>query len=210
MFNSVTVGLICVTGSILISFVAAYTFNHFNFLGKNFLFLLILALMMIPGVLTLTPSYLLVTALRIKGTWLAVILPGIAGGQVGTVFLFRVFLSQQPRDLFEAGRIDGASEALMMFRISLPLALPIVTLQFLNTVSASYNDYIWPLLVLDKPQVQLLMPLLKSLTSEVGSGLINVGKSNAMFLLSGIPLIIGASFGLRYFIGGDFAAGMKM
>lgn len=210
MVNSIIVGLITCLLSLLVAFITAYTFNHFQFIGKNALFSLIIALMVIPSILTLTPQYLLVSALKLKDTWFAVILPGIAGHQIGAIFLFRVFLSQQPKDLFEAGRIDGASECLMMFRIAMPLALPIMMIQGIGIFSALYNDYIWPLLVIDDLKLQLLMPQLKTITVEVGSGIANVGKNNAMFLMSGIPLLIGATFSLKYFINEDFASGLKM
>lgn len=98
----------------------------------------------------------------------------------------------------------------MMFRIAMPLALPIMMIQGIGIFSALYNDYIWPLLVIDDLKLQLLMPQLKTITVEVGSGIANVGKNNAMFLMSGIPLLIGATFSLKYFINGDFASGLKM
>jgi ABC-type glycerol-3-phosphate transport system permease component len=212
MLNSIAVCVICAVISALLAYITAYTFTRFNFPGKNVLFSLIIALMLIPGLLTLTPLYLVVTRLGLRNTWFAVILPWIASGQVGAVFLFRTFLSQQPSELFESARIDGAQEARVMFTISMPLAVPIIILQLINTFSGLYNDYIWSMMVIDNKAIQLLMAELKTLTSDgaTAGGDSSKGLAYAMYLLAGIPLILVSVVGMKYFISGDFASGLKL
>lgn len=208
LINSLIVCVIVTFGVVFLSSVVAYVFTIYDFPLKEFLFALILALMMVPGVLTMTPQYLNIFNLGLKNTHWALIFPGIAGGQVGAVFLFRTFFGQQPRALFENATIDGASDFICYTRITLPLAVPVLIIQGVGTFSGTYNDYIWPMLVIDNSQLQTLMPRLKYLADLITVS--DPGVPYAMYLLSGIPLIIIASFSLKYFINGDFAAGMKL
>lgn len=164
--------------------------------------------MMVPAVLTMTPSYLTILNLGLFDTRWALILPGIAGGQVGAIFLFRTFFTQQPASLFESATLDGANDIVMYSRITLPLAIPVLIIQGLGTFSLMYNDFLWPTLVVRTDSIQTLMPRLKYLAESVNK--INPGVAYAMYLLAGIPLAITSLIGLRYFINGDFASGMKL
>ncbi|NPV78700.1 MAG: carbohydrate ABC transporter permease [Firmicutes bacterium] len=210
MLNSIFICLVSTGGVVLLGSISAYVFVRHNFPGKEVIFAAIIALMVVPAVLTLTPSYLLMIRLGIKNTWWALILPYIAGGQVGAIFLFRTFLSQQPEELFEAARIDGAGEFTIYWRIAIPLAIPVLSIQALGSFAAYYNDYLWPMLVIDESSLQTLMPILRALTAQIAGVYDEQGIRHAMFLLSGIPLIFTTAFGLKYFISGEFASGLKL
>ena len=208
MFNSLLVCVVTTLGVVLFSSATAYVFSRHNFFGKEVLFSLVIALMMIPSVLTMTPSYLTVLKLGIFNTRWALILPGIAGGQVGAIFLFRTFFSQQPASLFESATLDGANDVVMYAKITLPLAIPVLVIQALGTFSLMYNDFLWPTLVVRKENIQTLMPRLKNLAEAINRT--KPGVSYAMYLLAGIPLAITSLIGMKYFINGDFASGMKL
>lgn len=208
MFNSLLVCVVTTVGVVFFSSVTAYVFSRHRFFGREVLFSLVLALMMVPAVLTMTPSYLTILNLGLFDTRWALILPGIAGGQVGAIFLFRTFFTQQPASLFESATLDGANDIVMYSRITLPLAIPVLIIQGLGTFSLMYNDFLWPTLVVRTDTIQTLMPRLKYLAESVNK--INPGVAYAMYLLAGIPLAITSLIGLRYFINGDFASGMKL
>ena len=208
MFNSLLVCVVTTVGVVFLRSGSAYVFSRHRFFGREVLFSLVLALMMVPAVLTMTPSYLTILNLGLFDTRWALILPGIAGGQVGAIFLFRTFFTQQPASLFESATLDGANDIVMYSRITLPLAIPVLIIQGLGTFSLMYNDFLWPTLVVRTDSIQTLMPRLKYLAESVNK--INPGVAYAMYLLAGIPLAITSLIGLRYFINGDFASGMKL
>ena len=210
MINSIIVSLACALGVVFFSSISAYVFTRHNFPGKNVLFSAIIALLVVPGVLTQTPSFLNVINLGLKNTWWAIILPCVAGGQIGTIFMFRTFFGQQPRELYEAAIMDGASDFQMYLKITLPLAVPILVVQAVGTFSGTYNDYLWPMLVIDDPKVQTLMPVLKNLANTAGGVSKEPGAVYAAYLVSGIPLIFTSAIGLKYFVNGDYAAGLKL
>ncbi len=208
MFNSLLVCVVTTAGVVFFSSVTAYVFSRHKFFGKEVLFSLVLALMMVPAVLTMTPSYLTILNLGLFDTRWALILPGIAGGQVGAIFLFRTFFTQQPASLFESATLDGANDIVMYAKITLPLAVPVLIIQGLGTFSLMYNDFLWPTLVVRTDTIQTLMPRLKYLAESVNK--LNPGVAYAMYLLAGVPLAITSLIGLKYFINGDFASGMKL
>jgi len=206
--NSLLVCIATTLGVIFFSSMTAYVFARHDFLGKNIVFSLIMALMMVPSVMTMTCSFLNVMNLGLLNSLWALILPGIAGGQVGAIFLFRVFISQLPKSLYESATIDGANDLVLYSKITLPLIVPVLIIQGLGTFSLMYNDYLWPTLVLRSEETQTLMMRLKYVASEVN--VMRPGVSYAMYLLSGIPLVFASLIGLRYFINGDYASGMKL
>ena len=208
MFNSLIVCIVTTVGVVFFSSATAYVFSRHRFFGKEVLFSLVLALMMIPAVLTMTPSYLTVLKIGLFNTRWALILPGIAGGQVGAIFLFRTFFSQQPASLFESATLDGANDLVMYAKITLPLAVPVLIIQGLATFGLMYNDFLWPTLVVRNDSIQTLMPRLKYLAEAVNKT--KPGVAYAMYLLAGVPLAVTSVIGLKYFINGDFASGMKL
>ena len=210
LFNSILACILITFFSVLIASASSYVFARYEFPFKNVLYSAILALMMVPGVLTLTSSYLNVQQLGLYNTRYAVILPGIASNLVGSVFLFRTFMGQQPGTLFESAQLDGANDFVMFFRICIPLSVPVLMIQIVGIFAGIYNDYLWPLLVIENSRIQTLMPLLKDLAYDLSTKYSNEGISYALYLCSGIPLIVTTMFGLKYCISGDFASGLKL
>ena len=142
MVNSVvtvTVGTLLI---VVLSAMSGYVFARLDFPLKNFLFMMMLALMMIPGVLTLTPSFKLVQRLGLKNTWWALWLPWASGGQIMGMYLCRTFISAQPAALFESARIDGAREFQAFYKIAVPLAKPILaTLVVMIALLMAFRRY---------------------------------------------------------------------
>lgn len=207
MINSViTVSV----GTLLIVSLAAmsgYVFARLEFPLKNFLFMLMLALMMIPGVLTLTPSFKLIQRIGLKNTWWALWLPWASGGQVMGMYLCRTFISNQPASLFESARIDGATEFKAFFYIALPLAKPILaTLVVMNMISL-YGDFIWPLLVIESNTKQVISVAIQTYSSA--TGMTDYGAMIAGFVMATIPLVIMFSFSSRLYIEGITSGAVK-
>ncbi len=207
MINSVVTVSV---GTLLIVSLAAmsgYVFARLEFPLKNFLFMLMLALMMIPGVLTLTPSFKLIQRIGLKNTWWALWLPWASGGQVMGMYLCRTFISNQPASLFESARIDGATEFRAFFYIALPLAKPILaTLVVMNMISL-YGDFIWPLLVIESNTKQVISVAIQTYSSA--TGMTDYGAMIAGFVMATIPLVIMFSFSSRLYIEGITSGAVK-
>lgn len=145
-FNSVSIALINLTGSILTSALAGYAFAKLEFKGRNVLFLLYLATMMVPPQVTLIPKFVLFDFLGMMGTHLTLILPGLF--TVTGTFLMRQFFLQVPSELREAAIIDGASEFQTWRKVMLPLAAPAVASLSIMVFLWNWNNYLEPLVFL--------------------------------------------------------------
>lgn len=137
-----------VFGTLALSSLGAFAFVRFKFPFKETIFTAILAIMMIPGTLTLVAQFMLVDSLSLLHTRWAVILPTIAGNSSFNIFLLRTFFGGVPGEVLEASEIDGASKFRQFWNFMLPLSLPIVFTAGLMLFMQSWNDLIWPMLVL--------------------------------------------------------------
>ena len=205
MVNSVvtvTVGTLLI---VVLSAMSGYVFARLDFPLKNFLFMMMLALMMVPGVLTLTPSFKLIQRLGLKNTWWALWLPWASGGQI--MYLCRTFISAQPAALFESARIDGAREFQAFYKIAVPLAKPILaTLVVMNMISL-YGDFIWPLLVIDSNSKQVISVAVQTYSSSTGTT--DYGAMIAGFVMATVPLLIMFTFSSRLYIEGITSGAVK-
>lgn len=207
IINSLLFGSVSVAAVVLLASLTGYVFARHRFPGKEIIYMGILALMMIPGVLTLIPSFVLVRQLGLIDTPWALILPWTAGGQVFGILLCRSFLSTLPQELFEAGRIDGAGELALYWRVALPLSFPIlITLAIMHFVSV-YNDFIWPLVTITNPVYQVVGVGLRQFVNQWG--VVDIGGQMAGYAVSVIPLLILFTFGMKYYIQGVTAGALK-
>lgn len=210
LMNSVGVAVISTFCFIVLSSLCGYVFSRYEFPLKNTAFMYFIALLVFPGVLSLTPQYILFVNLGLKNNWLALILPYSVSGLAGAIFLFRCFFEQQPQELFEAGKLDGANDLVLYVVICLPLAIPVLIVQALGTFGGIYNDYLWPTMIIESTDKQLIIPMLNALTQSTVGTYQEQGVRYALYLMSGIPLIFTTLGGLKFFIDGDFASGMKL
>ena len=199
---------IVTVSTVLVIFIAcyiAYLFVRKEFPLKSILFFIIILPMLIPSVITLTRSYLVVFNLGLKGSWGGLILYYLAGSQIANIFMLRVFLNQQPADLYETARIDGDSDIGIFFHLCLPLSFPIMMVQAIGIFGGLYNDYLWPLLMFNGGSKSTLMPVLQQVSDRMADG-----SKYAAYLISGIPLIITTVVSLKFFVNGEFASGLKI
>jgi len=207
MKNSFIVTIVSTAGVLALSCVGGFVFARYSFPGKEILWYAILALLMIPSILTLIPTFILVKQLQLLNTLWALILPYIAGGDVFAIFVLRAFFASLPEELFEAARIDGAGELAAFWRIGLPLTLPALGTIAILQVLSSWNDYIWPLIVLfDDPVKTLTL----GLVAFQGKHETDWGPLMAGYTIASIPLVVLFALTTRTFIKGLTSGGLKL
>ncbi len=205
--NTITIAAIEVVAAILVNSMAAYGFTRFRFKGREVLFMMILALMMIPGVLTLIPSYSLVAGFGLLGTLAGVILPQIASPF--NIYLLRSFFNGLPGELFEAAQIDGASQIRQYFTIAIPLSKPILFTVGLSVLMGAWNDLVWPrLILLGNEQLYTISVGIMELSGSADT--LGMGISLAAYVLVSIPLVAAFFFTSKQFISGLTSGAFKM
>ncbi|NLE98118.1 MAG: carbohydrate ABC transporter permease [Propionibacterium sp.] len=182
-----------------------YALAHLSFPGKRIIFGTVLGTLMIPGLVTFIPQFVLVVNMGLANTLTALFLPFLVG-PFG-VFLMRQFFLGMPRDMLEAGRIDGAGEMRILFRLFLPLAGPALATLGILTFLASWNNFLWPLVVASTEE---------SYTLPVALALVSTGQNQTDYglLLAGasvvvLPILLVFMFFQRYFIEGIATTGIK-
>jgi len=156
LFNTATVAVVSTIGAVLSSALVAYGFARFRFPGKNILFVVLIATIILPFQVTLIPTYAVFTKLGWTGTWLPLIVPHFFANAFN-VFLLRQYFLSIPRDLDEAAMIDGASPFRVLRSVILPLSVPAIVAVTLFHFFFSWNDFFLPLLYLSgKPELQTL------------------------------------------------------
>lgn len=206
ILNSIIVSCATVVGVLLFASLSAYAFAVLDFPGRGFLFYLVLALMMVPSALTLVPSFVLVKDLGLLNTYWAMILPWIAGGQVFALFILRTFFESLPGALFDAARIDGASEWQGYWRIALPMSKSMLGVAGILNVLSTWNNLIWPALTVTKRELLTLTP---GLNTYQDAYFARYGFMMAGLLLGSIPLVILFAFTSRWFVEGLTSGAVK-
>lgn len=199
--------ILCVTVTftvVLFSSMAGYGFAKKEFPGKNIMFWMIIATMMIPAQVTLVPVYLMLTKIGLKGSLLAVIIP--ASASVFGVFMMRQFLINLSSDFMDAARIDGCTEWGIFWRIVLPLTKPAIATLAIFTFIGEWNSYLWPLIVLDDPATY---PLTLGLATMQRQNINSYGLQAAGSAISAIPMLIVFFSFQKYFMKGLTLGGNK-
>ena len=171
------------------------------------LFGILFAKMMLPGIMNLIPSFTLAWKLGILDTPLPVILFCAGTSQPFWVFVMRTFVAQQPRELFESMRIDGANEFQIFRALALPLLRPMIALMSINVFVSVWNDYIWPLVTIPTFDKRPLTVGLAYLT-QAHPG--DYGMLTAGYVLAALPLLILFLLAMRQFIEGLTAGAIKL
>lgn len=144
LLNTVIVVAIGFAGMLLVA-MAGYGFAKFRFAGRNAMFLLVLATMMIPVQVTMIPTYLILNSVGLTNTLLGVALPTLVGGF--GLFLTRQFMTTIPDEMLEAARLDGAGEWRILRSIVLPMSRPILAVLGVLTFITGWNSFLWPLVI---------------------------------------------------------------
>ncbi len=183
---------------------AAYAYARMEFPGRNLLFGLLLATLVMPGIMFLVPNYLTINALGWLDSYQGVIAPGLSG--VFGVFFLRQFFQSIPRELEEAARIDGANTWTTFWRIALPLSQGALATLAVITFLESWNSFLWPLLVLNDRELQTLPVGLATLQ---GQYTFDYGKLMAGATITALPVLIIYTFLQRYIVQSVAMTGLK-
>ena len=203
-FNSVFLTVLQVVGTLLISAFVAYGFAAYEFRFKNFFFVIVLLIMSVPFEMLMLPLYVQINDMGLSDSYAAVLLPFLANAM--TIFFFRQYLVGMPKEIIEAGRIDGATEYGIFFKLIMPIMKPsFAAMAILNGMN-SWNNFLWPLLVLRSSDKYTLPIGLNTLVTPYGNNydLLIVGS-----FFSVLPILILFLCFQKYFIEGMTAGAVK-
>jgi multiple sugar transport system permease protein/sn-glycerol 3-phosphate transport system permease protein len=148
LWNSFGIAVLTTIGKVLISVPAAFAFGRLRFRGDKLLFSAVLATMIVPGIVTVVPNYILISDLNWMNSWIGVIIPSLPATAF-YVFLLRQNVLQLPQDLIDAARIDGASTFKLLIQIVVPNIKPAIAVVAILSFLGAWNQYLWPLLILN-------------------------------------------------------------
>ncbi|MBO8160195.1 MAG: ABC transporter permease subunit [Thermosipho sp. (in: Bacteria)] len=202
--NTVLVASLTTILEVIIASMAAYAFSWMNFPGRNLLFGLFLATMMVPGEVLLVPNFITISKFGWIDTYYALIVPWVVS--VFAIFLMRQHFLTIPKELFDASKIDGCSHWRFLWQIVVPLSKPVIITGALLKFVGSWNSFLWVLIVTNSDKYRTLPVGLQNFSSDVGT-LYNQLMAAATFSI--LPVIILFLFTQQYFIRGIARTGLK-
>ena len=185
--NSIFYTTAVVIGIIVISSMAAYAFSRFRFPGRNIMFIMFMAAMMIPIPGSFVPLYVLLNKLHLRNTAFGYILCMINVGLSTSIFMLKTFFDKMPKELEDAARIDGCSKLGMWWHVALPLAKPVLAVVVVFNALNVWNEYVLALIIFDS---RPLMPLQVALTTFQGEFVTNYPFLMAGLTITALPIII--------------------
>lgn len=202
--NSFVIAIVSTVIGVTLNGLAGFAFAKYKFWGREVLFYMVLATMMVPFQITMIPIYVTIAKLGLVNSYWGVILPGAASAF--GIFLIRQFMQSIPDELLDAARIDGASEIGIFARIVVPLSGPALAVLAIFTFLARWNDYLLPLLVMNR-QAMFTLPI--GITNFIGEYRAEWSLVMAVALISIVPPVLLFVFFQRYFVSGITMTGMK-
>jgi len=206
MKNTTFVAIMDVLGTVIACPLAAYGLSRIEWKGRDALFFITIAVMMIPTEVTMVPSFILYNKLGLVGTYLPLYITSFFGGRPFMIFLLRQFFMNLPRDLEDAARIDGANELHIYAKIVLPLVVPGILTVALFRFMNSWNDFLGPLLYLSDEKMYTLSIGLQMFTTQYKT---QWALLMAASLLITLPVIVIYFFVQKRFIEGITFSGIK-
>jgi len=203
--NSLKLAVIVTIGQLITCSMAAFAFARLQFPGRNLLFMLLISALMIPGQVTIVPLFILVRQLGLYNTHAALILPALVN-PFG-VFLLRQYFVTLPTELEDAARVDGANVFTIYFRIILPLSGPVLTTLAILTFVGMWNQYFFPLIMINSPDLQVITVGLTLLRGQYGVGAL--GPIAAALTMAIVPVMIVFVFLQKYIIRSIVSTGLK-
>lgn len=208
IFNSLFIATIETIGVVLFSAMAGYAFAKGNFPGRNRLFLFLLATMMLPTQIQIIPMYQIMSFLHWRNTYQSIIVPSLASAF--GIFMMRQFISMSlPDELMSAATVDGCSFAGIFWRICLPITRSGLTVLALLTFIASWNSFLWPLLMLDRPEMSTIPIALATLQQSASMDPVFWTGTLAGTVLATLPLVVLFLFAQRFFVSGIMSGAFK-
>lgn len=202
--NSLLVSGAITMGSLLVNTMAGYAFAKLRFTGRDRIFQLLLAALVIPAQVAMLPLFLLMKQLGLVNSFGGVIVPALA--TVFGIFLVRQYARSIPDELLEAARIDGASELRIFFQVVLPMLKPVLVTLAIFTFMAAWNDFMWPLIVLTDQAHYTLPVALASLSRE---HIMDVEMMMAGAVITVLPVLLLFLLLQRYYIQGLLLGSVK-
>ncbi|MGZ6545919.1 MAG: carbohydrate ABC transporter permease [Actinomycetota bacterium] len=202
--NTLIVTVVVVAGNLLFCSLAGYAFARIKFFGRDVVFILVLATLMIPFQVIIIPTFIIVRKLGLIDSLGALIVPNLAGAF--GIFLLRQFFRSRPIELEEAARIDGATRLGVLFKIVLPLSGPVLATVAVVTFLWTWNDFLWPLVTLYSANN---LTLQVGLTTFQGAHSTNTHLLMAANVMSVLPVLFLFVFAQRFFIRGIATSGLK-
>ena len=202
--SSATISILTTLFSLFFNSMAGYAFARLRFRGRDRIFKLLLAALVIPAQVGMLPLFLMMKSLGLVNTYWGVIIPSLAS--VFGIFLIRQFMLSIPQELLEAARIDGAGEWRIYWSVVMPLARPILATLAIFTFMTTWNDFMWPLIVLSDAR-KYTLPV--SLANLVGEHAQDVELMMAGSVVTVLPVLALFLFLQRYYIAGLMAGSVK-
>ena len=205
LLNSVLVAGTITASVLVFGSITAYAMARLTFPGRRALNVMTLAVLLVPGQLTLIPLYTLIVQLGWIDTYAALITPYLFNATA--ILMLRQFFLQIPQSLIDSARMDGMGELRILFSIFWPLSKPPLAIVAIFTFMGSWNEVLWPLLVVREQQTMTLPQLLTVFALGGGAGTLGVSLAAAMVLV--VPVVVAYMFLQRYFIESMAGAGVK-
>ncbi len=205
-FNSAFVAIVGTIGQIIISAMSAYAFSRLEWPGRNAVFVLYLATMMIPAVVMVIPQFILIRNLGWMNTYTALIVPGLFSA-FGTFLLRQSFLTI-PKDFEEAAFVDGANHFIIFWQITLPLSLPALATLAVFSFMGYWNNYLYPLFVARKDEVMTL-PIALATLQAGPRALTEWNMVMAGSVITVLPILVAYLLAQRWFVSGAISSGIK-
>ncbi|PTY35649.1 thiamine ABC transporter ATP-binding protein [Saccharospirillum sp. MSK14-1] len=201
LITGFTVALVLILASML-----AFTFSHIKFAGRHYLYSYVILGMMFPGATAILPLFIKIRDLGLLDTYAGVILPQVAFGLAMSVLLFRTFFEQLPKDLFEAALVDGCGYGRFFWRIVIPLSQPILATVGVFVLVQSWNNYIFPLIMLNDSSVYPWPLGLMEFRGQYGA---EWNRILAYITITILPAVVFFLFAQKYIVAGLTGGAVK-
>ncbi len=206
--NSTIVSVLGTLLTIFLGSLASYAFSRFRFKGRNLLFMLTIATVILPQEITIIPLYISLTRIGLGNTYLSLILPAIANPV--SIFLFRQFFDGFPAELEEAALMDGYGRFHIYYRLVMPLSTAVIMAVAILTFTAVWNDMLWPIIITSsKKAATLPVGIVQHFEMFQGAKMMRYGDQSAASILCIIPTLILFVLLQKYFVQGISRTGIK-
>ncbi|WP_067479014.1 carbohydrate ABC transporter permease [Actinomadura hibisca] len=203
--NSLLMTAALTAGQLVFTTFAAYAFARLRFRGRDVLFWLYVATMMVPSAVTMIPLFLIMRELHLVNTWWGLLAPYLLGTPYG-IFLMRQFFRALPAGLEDAARIDGAGPLTILLRIVLPLSRPALGTLAIITVIASWNNFMWPLIITSGDDTKVVTVGIAGLKGAIG---VDPNQMTAAALIALVPMVAVFVAFQRYIVRSVVLTGLK-
>ena len=208
LLNSIFVSGMVVIGTVSSAALVGFGFARLRSRMKNFLFMLVLATMMIPSSVTLIPVYSIYSKIGWIDTYLPLIVPAFTGGGAFSIFLIKQFFEAIPNELVESSKIDGAGWFTIFWKMFLPNSKPVLLVVIIFAFVNSWNDFFAPLIFLINPEKFTVAIGLNTFRNSYGAAM-DIAPLMAMATLSVLPILLLFVFAQKYFVQGITTTGLK-